>query len=106
MNPIDLTARLAIQADAADLAPTFSPQADAGGTKDASFQDLLTGLVDKVNSMQKDADASIRGLATGEVTDVHTVAVKMQEAGVAFELMMQIRNKLLDAYQEIIKMQP
>ncbi len=76
----------------------------AGG--EPSFQEVLKGLVDKVDSLQKDADASIKGLVTGETTDVHTVAIKLEEAGVAFDLMMEIRNKLLDTYQEIIKMQP
>lgn len=71
----------------------------------ADFQKLLRNLVDQVDTLQKDADTSIRGLVTGETTNVHDVTVKMTEAGVAFDLMMQIRNKLLDAYQQILKMQ-
>jgi len=87
------------------------PQKDGGGLgqaagTEASFQDVLRGLVDKVDSLQKDADASIKGLATGETTNIHDVTMKLEEAGVAFELMMEIRNKLLDAYQEVMKMQP
>jgi len=78
----------------------------AARPEDASFRDLLTGLIDKVNDLQQDADASIKGLVTGETTSIHDVAIKMQEAGVAFDLMMQIRNKLLETYQEISKMQP
>jgi flagellar hook-basal body complex protein FliE len=73
---------------------------------DMSFKDVLNGLVDKVDSLQKDADASIKGLVTGETTDIHTVAVKMKEAEVAFDLMMEVRNKLMTAYKEISKMQP
>jgi len=76
-----------------------------GGSEDLSFKDLLKGLVDQVDSLQKDADVSIKGLVTGETTDIHDVTIKMEEAGIAFELMMQIRNKLVDAYQQIIKMQ-
>lgn len=87
------------------LSPSLTREMGPAAGGATSFQDLLKGLVDKVDSLQKDADASIKGLATGEVTDVHTVAVKMEEAGVAFELMMEIRNKLLDAYQEIMRMQ-
>ncbi|OGV68541.1 MAG: flagellar hook-basal body complex protein FliE [Lentisphaerae bacterium RIFOXYA12_FULL_48_11] len=69
------------------------------------FKDMLKGLVDKVDSLQKDADASIKGLVTGETTNLHDVKIKMEEAGVAFDLMMEIRNKLLDAYQQVMKMQ-
>ena len=72
---------------------------------DVSFRDLLSGLVQQVDSLQKEADASIQGLATGETTDIHDVTVKMEEAGIAFELMMEIRNKLIEAYQQIVKMQ-
>lgn len=72
----------------------------------ASFQGLLTDLVNQVDTLQKDADASIRGLVSGETLNVHDVTVKMAEAGVAFDLMMQIRNKLIEAYQQILKMQP
>ena len=76
-------------------------QAAAG----AGFKDVLTDLVHQVDTLQKNADASINGLATGATTNVHDVTIKMAEAGVAFDLMMQVRNKLLDAYQQIIKMQ-
>jgi flagellar hook-basal body complex protein FliE len=71
----------------------------------ADFQDLLHGLVEEVDSLQKNADASIEGLVTGETTDIHDVTIKMEEASIAFDLMMEIRNKLLEAYQQIIKIQ-
>lgn len=76
------------------------------GGNQASFKDVLGGLVDEVNSLQKDADASIQGFVRGDGTNIHDVTVKMEEAGVAFELMMEIRNKLVDAYQQILRMQP
>ena len=69
------------------------------------FGDLLSSLVDKVDGMQKGADAAVGDVVSGKVTDVHQVAVKMQEAGVAFDLMLGVRNRLMDAYNELIKMQ-
>lgn len=72
---------------------------------DQGFGDLLTNLVDKVSGLQKRADASVADVVSGKVTDVHQVAVKVQEAGVAFDLMLGVRNRLMDAYQELIKMQ-
>ena len=44
-------------------------------------------------------------MVSGKVTDVHQVAVKVQEAGVAFDLMLGVRNRLMDAYNELVKMQ-
>ena len=69
------------------------------------FKDMLKNLVDEVNTLQKNADNSIKGLATGETKDIHDVTIKLEEAGIAFDLMMEIRNKLVDAYQQIIRMQ-
>ena len=88
-----------------DLAANLgSSQASKGN--ESSFNDILKSLVDEVDALQKSADASIQGLVTGETKDIHDVTVKMEEAGVAFELMMEIRNKLVDAYQQIMRMQP
>jgi flagellar hook-basal body complex protein FliE len=79
------------------------PSVDKDGQ---SFKDVLQGLVSQVDSLQRDADSSIRGLIAGQETDVHNVAIKMEEASVAFDLMMSVRNKLLEAYQEISRMAP
>ena len=70
-----------------------------------SFQQVLGDLVREVNGLQQDANRSIEGLVTGETQNIHDVTTRMAEAGVAFDLMMEVRNKLLDAYQEILRMQ-
>jgi flagellar hook-basal body complex protein FliE len=106
VNPIDNNLKIGLEKSELLPQQIGGGPRPAGDLSEASFQDVLKGLVDKVDSLQKDADASIKGLVTGETTDLHDVSMKLQEAGVAFELMMEIRNKLLDAYQEIIKMQP
>jgi len=93
--------------DDAVLQPLGIPAAKPSVDKDGqSFKDVLQGLVSQVDSLQRDADSSIRGLIAGQETDIHNVAIKMEEASVAFDLMMSIRNKLLEAYQEISRMQP
>ncbi|NCC52741.1 MAG: flagellar hook-basal body complex protein FliE [Spartobacteria bacterium] len=104
MNPMDNNLRIGLEQ--AGMTDASDRRNDALKPNDLSFKDVLTGLVDKVDSLQKDADASIKGLVTGETTNIHDVAVKMKEAEVAFSLMMEVRNKLVDAYQEIMKMQP
>ena len=70
-----------------------------------SFQSMLGNLVREVNGLQEDANRSIEGLVTGETTNIHDVTTRMAEAGIAFDLMMEVRNKLMDAYQQIMRMQ-
>jgi flagellar hook-basal body complex protein FliE len=90
----------------ADLAPLGGDRAGAPPPGGVPFKDVLEGMIDRVDSLQKDADASIRELVAGEGTDLHTVALRMNEAEVAFDLMMEVRNELLDAYRDVMKMQP
>mgnify|MGYP003591709256 CR=1 FL=1 len=104
MNTINSDLKIGLEKSGLLPQPVGEAAKPAAG--EASFQDVLKGLVDKVDSLQKTADESIKGLVTGETTNIHDVSMKLEEAGVAFELMMQIRNKLLDAYQEVMKMQP
>ncbi|GAG42107.1 unnamed protein product, partial [marine sediment metagenome] len=65
-----------------------------------SFAETLKSFVKDVNSMQNHADRSIEKMVAGEITDVHQVMVAVEEAGTAYNLMMEIRNKMLEAYQE------
>jgi flagellar hook-basal body complex protein FliE len=68
-----------------------------------SFKDTLQGFLSDVNSMQVKADESIEKMAAGEITDVHQVMSTVEEANVAFNMMMEIRNKVMDAYQEVMR---
>ncbi|MBD3321483.1 MAG: flagellar hook-basal body complex protein FliE [Chitinivibrionales bacterium] len=69
-----------------------------------SFKDTLKGVMKDVNDMQVKADKSIEKMVAGEITDVHQVMTAVQEANVAFNTMMEIRNKVMDAYQELMRM--
>lgn len=69
------------------------------------FKSMLSSLVDEVDSLQKNADQSIKGLVNGDQANVHDIMIQLEEAGVAFDLMMEIRNKLVDAYQQLLRMQ-
>jgi flagellar hook-basal body complex protein FliE len=70
-----------------------------------SFKNVLGRYLDDVNTLQHDKEAEIQRLVAGETEDLHRVTLKMDEAEAAFDMMMEIRNKLLDAYQELIRMQ-
>lgn len=105
MNPIDPSQ--ALTGPNAPNAPSRIQDAASGGGNERgpSFQSILGDLVREVNGLQQDADRSIEGLITGETVNIHDVTTRMTEAGIAFDLMMEVRNKLLDAYQQIMQMQ-
>ncbi|HLV32692.1 MAG TPA: flagellar hook-basal body complex protein FliE [Chitinispirillaceae bacterium] len=69
----------------------------------ASFKDTLKTFLNDVNSMQIKADKSIEKMISGEITDVHQVMSSAEEAKTAFNMMMEIRNKVMDAYQEVMR---
>jgi len=68
------------------------------------FDQMLNGFLKDVNHMQNYADQSIQKMVAGEVKDVHQVMLAVGEAKVAFNLMLEIRNKTLEAYNELIRM--
>lgn len=70
-----------------------------------SFTDTMKGFMKDVNHMQNHADRSIEKMVAGEITDVHQVMVSVEEANTAFALMMELRNKMLESYQEVMRMQ-
>jgi flagellar hook-basal body complex protein FliE len=69
-----------------------------------SFDEMIGGLIKDVDKAQKSADTSIQQLAAGEATTIQDVVMKLEEADLAFKLMKEVRNKLLEAYKETISM--
>ena len=75
-------------------------QNDNGGV---SFKDTLSNYLSDVNDMQIKADKSIEKMVAGEITDVNQVMTSVEQANTAFNMMMELRNKVMDAYQEIMR---
>lgn len=88
------------QVRAGQSPPAAQQTAPAGG----GFADSLKVALDGVNASQTKAETLSDGYEKGEVTDIAKVMLARQEAGVAFEATLQVRNKLLSAYQDIMKM--
>lgn len=87
-------------------APSASPgQISTHNPNVRSFEDTLKDFLGDVNSMQNEADASIEKFVAGEVKDVHQVMAAVSEARTSFNLMLEIRSKTLEAYQELMRMQ-
>ena len=70
-----------------------------------SFKETVSNFVNEVNDLQVKAGESVENFATGKVENVHEVMIAMSKAEVSFKFMMETRNKLIDAYKEIIRMQ-
>lgn len=77
----------------------------AGATTPAAFSQLLDGVVATVDAKQQHAAAVTRQVLLGETDQMHQSVIAMQEAGVAFSLMVEMRNKLVESYQELMRMQ-
>ena len=66
---------------------------------------FFSELVSKVNDMQTQSDQAIQGLATGENKNLHEVMISMEKASISFQFLSQVRNKAVEAYQEVMRMQ-
>ena len=73
----------------------------AGG---ASFADTLARAVDSVNTMQLNAQAGARSLADGSAANLHDVTIGLEQANIALQLTATVRNRAVEAYQEIMRM--
>ncbi|MFH1265560.1 MAG: flagellar hook-basal body complex protein FliE [Planctomycetota bacterium] len=94
MNPVtNVSAPLSLPV------PSLGKAGVAEGSQ--SFKDVLVNSIREVNSMQQDADQAIEALYSGEEINPAEVLTAVQKADIAFRLLMQIRNKMVQAYQEV-----
>ncbi len=103
INPLAATSLARIEAPlpAVPLAPSGAPGIAAGD----GFGKVLDGLVSGVTSAQDSAQAMTRKVLLGETDQLHQSVIARQEASVSFALMVEVRNKLVESYQELIRMQ-
>ena len=83
------------------------PQAirPAGQASSGGFQDLLSSAIQKVEAVGQNASLSVERFLSGEGEELHTTMLAAQQAELSVELFMQARNKVVSAYQEIMRMQ-
>jgi flagellar hook-basal body complex protein FliE len=82
--------------------PEIRPAAEPGG---AGFGSILRDAVNQVEGLRADAGDSVSRLLSGEDEELHTAALATQRAELSFELFLQVRNKVVQAYQEVMRMQ-
>ncbi|HEX4119649.1 MAG TPA: flagellar hook-basal body complex protein FliE [Verrucomicrobiae bacterium] len=71
----------------------------------AGFENFLGGLINDVAQKQAAASDAVSGLMSGKNVSLHQAMISMEEANVSFQMMVEVRNKLLDSYQELMRMQ-
>lgn len=81
-----------------------SPADPSSALKGKDFKSILLDSLDEVNRLQDEADQGVQRLMTGESDNVAEVLTAVNKAGIAFDLLMEIRNKLVDAYRDIQQM--
>lgn len=69
------------------------------------FSETLKDMINQVDALQKNSKDAVEGFITGQEGNIHEVMAAVEEAQLSFQLMMEIRNKLLESYQELIRMQ-
>ena len=81
------------------------PATPKGGSESGSFSELFQSSVKQVQGYQQSAHQQVEQFLAGETEDLHKVALATQQAELSFDLFVQVRNKVVQAYQEIMRMQ-
>ena len=82
-----------------------SKTASATNSPDKSFGKMLMDALEDVNDLQQKASQASTDLATGKIEDISQVVIAAEKAAVALQLTIQVRNKMLESYQEMMRMQ-
>jgi flagellar hook-basal body complex protein FliE len=91
-----------------NIAPLASAVAGipaAGASQSNSFSQVLNSTINTVEGLNKNAGDAVQKFLSGQNEDLHTTVLATQQAEMAFQLGLQVRNKVVSAYQEIMKMQ-
>lgn len=82
-----------------------TPILDKSVQPEKSFGEFLQEALDNVNKLQNDSKQASLNLGAGKIEDVAEVTIASEKAAIALQLTMQVRNKVVDAYQEVMRMQ-
>jgi len=89
------------------LFPAMTRQTDTSAVSQSErkFGDILSSTLKSVNSLQVNGDNAIKQLQTGDAKHLHDVMIAVEEADISLRMLVQMRNKALTAYEEIMRMQ-
>ena len=87
------------------MAAKLMSQSSSGSTPDAPFSQLITKLISDANGQQLQSNQMLEEFATGKVDSVHDVVLSVAKADLSFRMILEIRNRLIENYQDIMRMQ-
>lgn len=91
------------------LGNQFNPASIAGKqtnpVEGGGFGDTIKKAISEVNELQSNADQVATKLASGDAVEIHQAMIEMQKASTALQFTIQVRNKIIDAYHEVMRMQ-
>jgi len=90
---------------AASAAPLFEPPVSGPSATSGPFMDLVSQGLQSVNRQLVDTQTDLRDLAFGDATSLHHLMIRLEESRISMQLMLQVRNRLLESYQELMRMQ-
>ncbi len=103
INPLSASPLTRIDAPQPKIGVGLTGMPKAAPTE--SFGQMLDGVVSTVEAKQAEAQQMTRSVLLGETDNLHQGVIAMQEASVAFSMMVEVRNKLVESYQELMRMQ-
>ena len=95
---------LMIQNRVGPLTDAFENRSKIETPKDGSFGKIVSQAIDDVNKQMTEAGKSVEALTTGVNKNIHGTMISMEKASISFQLMAQVRNKIIDAYKEVQRM--
>lgn len=103
VNPLSASPLTRIDAPLPKI--TLPPAGPSTAAPSEGFSTMLDGLIATVDAKQSAAQAATRKVLLGDTDQLHSSVIAMQEASVAFTMMVEVRNKLVESYQELMRMQ-
>ncbi len=98
-------ARTISPAELGQLQPGFAITEPGKTAAPTSFEQVFDRMVGEVNAKQGEAAETVQALLSGQQVQLHEAMVALEEASLSFQLMVEVRNKLLESYQELMRMQ-
>ena len=86
-------------------AKAIQPTGKAPGSSQGAFGEMLKQAVTEISQLQNNADKAITSVQLGQSGNIHEAMIAIEKADISFRAMMQVRNKILEAYQEVMRMQ-
>ena len=96
---------ISISNDPISVSPGLKDGRTKSGAAAGDFSDALIAAVNKVSDLHRDADKSIQNIQAGNKGNLHEAIIALEKADISFRTLMTVRNKIIEAYQEIMRMQ-